>query len=218
MCQYSRYIHTRYICHQRSHNLSATHEHYFVTAATIAAEIHQAMLIAKEISLASSNAGVLSYRAGTSAAGFGALAVFIDELARKTMHASNSINQKAIAMSKLASNSAKTTSALHKFDEAITKAQNAEYVSSLDPVHAKIEKDVANESIDFAQQVRQLKRELENLKSELDVAKVLASMSQVEAVQASKEYQGPLSVNAQNIAEAALRIEKHVKHSLSLLR
>lgn len=198
--------------------MSANNDHYFVTAAAITAEIHQVMLIAKEISLASSNAGVLSYRAGTSASGFGALAVFIDELARKTMHASKSINQKAVAMSKLRSNSAKTTSALQKFGEAIDKAKMAQYVSSLAPVHAQIEKNVMNENIDFAEQVRQLKRELENLKSELDVAKVLASMSQVEAVQASIEYQGPLSVNAQNISEAALRIEKHVNHSLSLLR
>jgi hypothetical protein len=193
-----------------------TQERYFVIAATVAAELHKAMVVAEKISLASSNAGVLAARAGSSAAGFGALSQFVDELARKTVHASIKINQQAIAMSRLASNAVRTKTAYDKFSQALIIGKEAKYIDSLRPVHERIAGEANIEQADFDKHVAKLKTQLNELKRELDIAQILASMSQVEAAQANPEHQAALKDNAINIGQAAAQIEKHVIYSLSL--
>ncbi len=192
-------------------------EHYFITAACVASELHEAMLVAKRISLASSNAGVLAVKAGSNAAGFGALAVFLEELARKTVSASHSINQKAISMSRLASNAARTQSAVLKFKLARTKGAEAKFIESIDVAVENANHQSKQFDDEFTIQIQNLKSDLESLKRELDVTKVLASMSQVEAAQAGKEYSFTLRDNALSIADAANTIESHVQASLKLV-
>jgi len=190
---------------------------YFVTAAQIAAELDKAIKVAKEISLASNNARVLAVRAGADAAGFGALAEFLDQLAKKTIQASNSINIQAISISKITSNAMRTHSAKVKFDSAYVKASDSENLSSLDKSYSDIQQRIVSEQEQIRRSTIKLTRSLEELKQELEVGKVLASMSLVEASQAGNDYTSALTDNAKNIASALERIEVHVKKALSLL-
>ncbi len=187
-------------------------------AASIAAQLEKAIKVAKEISLASNNAGVLAVRAGNDAAGFGALAEFLDQLARKTIQASDEINQQAMAISKLTSNTVRTQAALEKYDVAIHKAQEYRHVKSLEPTFTAIKQEASGKNEDIGRRIKALSRRLEDLKQELDVGKVLASMSMVEASQAGKEFIEPLTDNAKNISSAIGRIEVYVNEALKLVK
>ncbi|WP_395344496.1 hypothetical protein PN836_006945 [Ningiella sp. W23] len=173
--------------------------------------------MAKEISLASNNAAVLAVRAGSDAAGFGALAEFLDQLARKTIHASDAINKQAMVISKLTSTVVKTQTAQQHFERAFDKGEGAEYLDSLQTKYSDIKNEVTNETEHIESLVRHLVRELEDLKQELEVGKVLASMSLVEASQADKAYTNQLSDNANNISSAINRIESNVGRALKLI-
>ena len=188
-----------------------------MVAANIAAHLEKAIKVAKEISLASNNAGVLAARAGSDAAGFGALAEFLDQLARKTIQASNDINKQAMKISKLTTNAERTHSAQEKYEVAFDKGKEANHIKSLDANFADINQQAKDESETIEQLSRQLSRGLEVLKQELDVGKVLASMSLVEATQANSEYSSQLTDNAKNISSAISRIEVHVGDALKLM-
>lgn len=189
------------------------------TAATIASELHKAIKVAEEISLASNNAGVLAVRAGTEAAGFGALAEFLDQTARKTIQASNNINQQAIEMSRLTSDIANAESSLSDAEkETALGDENAETATlNANSKENELKTKVSVEKADIDGKTKKLLRDLEDLKQELDVARVLASMSLVEAAQAGKEFSGQLTDNAKNIAKAIEKIDAHVCRSLSLI-
>jgi hypothetical protein len=119
-------------------------------------------------------------------------------------------------MSRLASNAVRTKTAYAKFEEALKKAEDAQYRNSLKPLYNKIKKESMAEQQEFDRHVKRLISELEDLKQELDIAKILSSMSQVEAAQANPEHQAALKDNALNIGQAAVQIEQHVVYSLSL--
>lgn len=189
-----------------------------MTAASIAAELDKAIIVAKEISLASSNAGVLAVRAGSNAAGFGALAEFLDQLARKTIQASHDINEQAMKVSRLTTNAVRTQAALEKYDDVQLKAKSAEHLESLTSSHAKIRTQVQSEADSVQQLTSKLGRQLEDLKQDLDVGRVLASMSLVEASQAGKDFSAQLTDNARNIGSAIGRIEVHVSCALDLMK
>jgi methyl-accepting chemotaxis protein len=180
--------------------------------------VDKAIIVAKEISLASNNAGVLAVRAGTDAAGFGALAEFLDQLARKTIQASNEINQQAMEISKLTTNAVRTETAAQRYEDAFEKGKDATHIDSLRHNFGDIQKQVSGEYAHITSLTNKLSRGLEVLKQELDVGKVLASMSLVEASQAGKEFTAHLTDNAKNIASAIERIEVHVNEALKLMK
>lgn len=157
-------------------------------------------------------------RAGTQAAGFGALAEFLDQLAKKVIQASHDINIKAMEISKITTHSVRTDLAREKYETAQAKASHAEFLASLSEGQQNISEQLSEENIDIAEKTKYLTRALEVLKQELDVGKVLASMSLVEASQAGKDFSAQLADNANNIASAIARIETNVTNSLQLIR
>lgn len=161
---------------------------------------------------------MLAVRAGNDAAGFGALAEFLDQLARKTIQASNEINQQAMIISKMTSNSVQSDSAIEKYNKALDTAKDYPHVDSLAPKYESIKVESNEQIEDINKRIKKLTRGLQDLKQELDVGKVLASMSLVEASQAGKEYTAPLTDNAKNIASAIERIEVHVIDALKLVK
>ena len=189
---------------------------YFVLAAVVATELHNAMLVAREISLTASNARALALRAGHGAAGFRAITDFIDELADKTIKASREINGRAVAMSRVASESVNAATALEKFEAAYKKGKDAKYLNTLDTAVERTRQQHAMGMEDFDQRVKQLTGELSELARELRTATVLAAMSRVEASQAGVEYEASLNVIAENVAEAAERIHSHVMKSQNI--
>lgn len=189
----------------------------FIIAASVAGELHRAVKVAGDISLASSNASVLATRAGSSAAGFRALAGFVQEIARKTIRSSESINKRAVTLSVLASNAVTTSDASNKFEKAYSNANGAPFQSSLNRASKHMRENKRTQEAQYTAQLKSLTSELEDLQRELEIAKVLASMSRVEASQASPEYKQQLNSNAHSISESVAKIETHIKKSLSLI-
>lgn len=193
-------------------------QQFFVSAATVAAELHKAMLVAREISLTASNARALALRAGHGAAGFRALTEFIDELARKTVAASREINGQAIAMSRTASETARSQNALDRFEVAYQKGATSAYISSIDSAYKRTRVRCDTLHQEFRKQVYKLTDQLTELGRELRTATVLAAMSRVEASASGKEFEDSLNVIASNVAEAAGKIQHHVKLSEQLFQ
>ncbi|GAB1258985.1 hypothetical protein NBRC116494_34870 [Aurantivibrio plasticivorans] len=192
------------------------HRTHFVVAAIVASELHKAMLVARQIALTASNARALALRAGQGAAGFRAITEFIDDLASKTVEASQQINGRAIVISRMASESARVEATLDSFKRAYTLAEDAEFLTSLAPAYSKIEAEHVELKGAFEQQVQGLHSDLEELSRELRTAAVLSTMSRVEASQSGKQFEQPLSVIASNVGDAAGKIQNHVRHSQQL--
>ena len=186
---------------------------YFVIAAVVAAELYRATQVARQIALTASNARSLAMRAGQGAAGFRPITDFIDELASITVRASDEINSQAIAISRIASDTARAESALERFDTTFSKAADAPYRASLDAPYRRTQSHRDSLRASFREQVASLKKHLEELAGELRTATVLAAMSRIEASQAGTQFEQPLNVVAQNVSEAAVEIQRRVKYS-----
>ncbi|PKF50797.1 chemotaxis protein [Enterovibrio nigricans] len=194
----------------------ATSESDFVTAAVVAAELFKAREIANNISLTASNARALALRAGQGAAGFRAITDFIDMLADSTVKTSDIINLKAVTISELATTLERMERSIEYYAKAAKSIEGCEHVSSiLQPLnnmreaHGKITRQ-------FYREVDRLSDLLENLSREIKTASVLSAMSRVEASQSGKEYEDGLNVVADNVSEAADKIQRHIMVSRSL--
>ncbi|WP_019606141.1 hypothetical protein [Teredinibacter turnerae] len=189
---------------------------YFVVAAEVAAELHKATMVAKDISLTASNARALALRAGHGAAGFRALTDFIDELANKTVNASGEINQRAMSVSRLASETARLKDAVARMNKAQVRAHEAPFQQTLAPVIRKTDSAYRDVQNDYDRQIFKLIADLNELARELRTATVLAAMSRVEASASGKDFEDSLNVIANNVAQAAEKIQAHVKTSQRL--
>ena len=198
--------------------MDSTHQQrtHFVVAAIVASELHKAMLVARQIALTASNARALALRAGQGAAGFRAITEFIDDLASKTVDASQQINSRAIVISRMASESARVEATLASFNRAYKLAADAPFLSSLDTAYHKVQDEHFALQREFEEQVQGLHSALEELSRELRTAAVLSTMSRVEASQSGKQFEQPLSVIASNVGDAAGRIQNHVRQSQQL--
>lgn len=191
-------------------------QNYFVIAAIVAADLHGAMRVARNISLTASNARALALRAGQGAAGFRAITDSIDELATVTVNSSRSINELASAFSRTSADVARAESALERFDWAYRSAHDSPHLSSLDQAYTRTQKNLLRLQGIFNQQAGALKTQLDELAGELRTATVLSAMSRVEASQAGAQFEGPLNSVAQNVADAAEEIQRRVRSSQQL--
>ncbi len=101
----------------------------FVTAASIAAELHQAMLEAKGLALTAKNARALPVRAGSKTVGFKAITHFIDELASHIIRQSQYISGVSEHLSHNAVALWRASTAAEKFDWIAT--QHSDHIASL---------------------------------------------------------------------------------------
>lgn len=191
-------------------------QRYFVSAAEVAGELHRAMLVARDISLTASNARALALRAGHGAAGFRAITEFIEELARKTVSASKSINADAVSMSRTASDIARTRDALERFELACQKAVGEQNAPSIERIVGETRVSLDGLEGQFNQQVRQILEQLDELGRELRTATVLSAMSRVEASTSGREFESSLNVIADGVAKASEKIRGHVSAAQQL--
>lgn len=186
---------------------------FYVVAAVVASELDKAQRISKQITLTASNARALAQRAGQGAAGFKAVTDFIDELAHKTVVASKTINNQAVAISRIGSQSAHARSARERFEKVYQLAADAPYIHSIDVAYEHTRQRCDELDREFQNLAWLLKNNLEELARELRTATVLSAMSRVEASHSGKEYEQSLNVIADNVAKAASEIDAHVKRS-----
>lgn len=188
----------------------------FVIAAEVAAELNKGMMIAKQLLLIASNARALALRAGESAAGFRPITDSIDHLVKTTLDTSKIINIKAQRLSRIATEGTRSASAIEHFQRVYVKASGASYLSSLDKVRKRNQKEFEALSTNFTKEARELHDILQSLYNELRIAQIISTMLSVEASQAHKNHHEQLNNIAHNVTELANLIQKHVQQSLTL--
>ncbi len=193
------------------------HEPIFVKSALISAHLHFATEVAKDISLTSKNARVVTVRAGQKAAGFIAITDFIEELSKVTIARSTAINTIAIKVSRIATEVERATKAQKDFNRVLSLASDADFIDSI--LEAKLNTDQAINASQqsFIELLRELEKELEDSHKQVRTANMLVSTSKIEATQ-SGEYRKSFEVIAVTLEEAANAIRHELSEAEKLLQ
>jgi hypothetical protein len=189
---------------------------YYVVSAIVAAELFHTLKDCRVINLTASNAQAASLRAGNKAVGFRALTKFIDEMAIYTMKMARHINKLAIQTSKIATATARSESALNRFDEVKRKAEGAEFADSLVGAYSRTK--VAHTALrgEFDRLVNEMRCSLEDLEQHLRSANVIASIARVEASRVDEGGSGTFFTVAETVDTMANKIKKRVNYSKNL--
>lgn len=186
----------------------------FVTAASIAAELHQAQQHARGLALTAKNARALAVRAGSKTVGFRAITQFIDELASDIIRQSQYINQLSEHMSQHAVSLWRSHMANAKI-EWIMHNKSA-HCTSLLPGQKECQQRSETLSEQLRRGLRLLEQELDESDKHIRTANLIATSSKVEAASA-EEFRGQLEVIADSISATADRIRQHLSQARQLL-
>ncbi|GGY34777.1 hypothetical protein GCM10011297_04810 [Bacterioplanes sanyensis] len=186
----------------------------FVTAASIAAQLHQAQHHARGLALTAKNARALAVRAGSKTVGFRAITQFIDELASDIIRQSQYINQLSEQVSQHAVALWRGNMADGRFDWVM--AENSEHRASLahSQRQCRLRSDELSERL--RRGLRLLEQELDESEKHIRTANLIATSSKVEAASAG-EFRGQLEVIAENINATANQIRAHLQQARQLL-
>lgn len=186
----------------------------FVTAASIAAELHQAMLEAKGLALTAKNARALAVRAGSKTVGFKAITHFIDELASDIIRQSQYINGVSEHLSQHAVALWRATMAADKF-EWIAARHNQNMDSLQEAMrHSQAQREQLAQTLHKG--MSELEQQLEEGDKHIRTANLIATSSKVEAASAG-EFRKQLEVIARNITDTANKIRAHLSRARHLL-
>ena len=174
----------------------------FVVVASIATELSDVMVVAKEISLAAANAKAIAYRAGEKARGFQPITDFINELARETIELVNEINEQASELYATTVSQYRCEQANKQFDKVLALAGEAAYAGSLKPIANQLERELEERRYQFKSQVSRLLDQLSEIMHPARAARVIAANSRIEASQAGEFLQSLLTV-AESVDKAA---------------
>lgn len=188
----------------------------FVIAARVAAHLHFATLIAKQLSLTAKNARAITARAGQQAAGFTAITGFIQELATKTIQLSQDINRIAVKIAMQATELERISLAQSCLDRVYAKADETKYIDSIANFANSTEQTENNLNGEFDIMLYQLIDLVEQIRLQIRSAEVISTMSKVEASK-SGSFEQQLKVIADNIFEAAADINKELTSAEKLL-
>ncbi len=188
----------------------------FVIAARVAAHLHFATLIAKQLSLTAKNARAITARAGQQAAGFTAITGFIQELATKTIQLSQDINRIAVKIAMQATELERINLAKNCLERVYSSSYESEFIDSISEFSDKTKQTEANLNGDFNVMLYQLIDLVEQIRMQIRSAEVISTMSKVEASK-SGAFEEQLKVIADNIFEAAANINKELISAEKLL-
>jgi methyl-accepting chemotaxis protein len=174
----------------------------FVAVASIATELSDVMVVAKEISLAAANAKAIAYRAGEKARGFQPITDFINELARETIGLVNQINEQASELYETTVSEHRHEQANRQFKRVLELGSDAAHVGSLRPVIERSEDELEEKRYQFKSQVDHLLDQLSEIMHPARAARVIAANSRIEASQAGEFLQSLLTV-AESVDKAA---------------
>lgn len=197
-------------------NNQNSEQRMFVIAARVAAHLHFATLIAKQLSLTAKNARAITARAGQQAAGFTAITGFIQELATKTIQLSQDINQIAVKIAMQATQLERIEQAQYCIDIVYKNASEAAYIDSISSFTEKTNVTQSTLNSDFSVMLFQLIDLVEQIRLQIRSAEVISTMSKVEASK-SGSFEEQLKVIADNIFDAAADINKELTSAEKLL-
>lgn len=188
----------------------------FVVAARVAAHLHFATEIAKQLSLTAKNARAITARAGQQAAGFTAITGFIQELATNTIQLSQQIDNIAVKIAMHATDLERTIQAYNSLLKVKVNAAQAPYVNSIEPFLYKAKGKADSLTHNFDSMLDQLIYLVEQTRLQIRSAEVISTMSKIEASK-SGAFEEQLKVIAVNIFEAASNIRTELESAESLL-
>lgn len=195
---------------------SSNSKEMFVIAAQVAAHLHSATNIAKQLSLTAKNARAITARAGQQAAGFTAITGFIQELATTTITLSQQIDSIAVNIAMRATDLKRTAQAHDALRKVLTTAQESAHVNSIKPFIKNSEDKATKLNSEFKKMLNTLVYLVEQIRLQIRSAAVISAMSKVEASK-SGEFEQQLKVIAQNIFDAADNIRLELVSAESLL-
>lgn len=187
-----------------------------IAAATVAAELHHAEMIAKQLTISAKNASAVVLRAGSRAAGLSVIANFYDELANKTINLARSINATAVQLSGVTVTEWRTSEAARQVKLAYEKAEQATYRESLTPFMAAIDDEYQQLDNLFKDLLRELNTKLDEVQRHMRAIDVVAVSSRLEA-QRTGEFKENLMQMAENIQSQANQIKDLVAKSIRML-
>lgn len=200
----------------RSAENISNHTHLAIAAATVAAELHHAEMIARQLTISAKNASAIVLRAGSRAAGLSVIANFYDELANKTINLARSINSTAIQLSGVTVNEWRTSVAVAEIQRAYNIAGQADYRESLVPYMQQIGHRYQALEQQFQVLLKQLNEKLDEVQQHMRAIDVVAVSSRLEA-QRTGEFKENLMQMAENIQKQANQIKEIVANSIRIL-
>lgn len=191
--------------------------HFFINAATVAAELSEVLTEAKNISLEAMNAKALVARAGDNVRTFKPITDFMVELANDTIWLVKEINREALVLSRTSLNELHSSDANQRFASAQKKAAAAQHVGTLDPIAKEAYNEHHQQAVQLRRHMRKLFELLDEIESRMLAANVVTATSRLEAATAADSYQASLEGIVIKLEKAANRI-KHIatkcRHSL----
>lgn len=193
-------------------NQTKLEESRFVALASIAAELHSVMDIAKGVSLAAKNAKYISAQAGENALGFQPITDFIDEISQQAISGVNEINKAALKLSKIAVYEQRSYNAYLRFNLVEKKYKDARYIGSLSAAMARVEKKMNTTRNEYKKSMGYLVDLLETMDGCMLSAQSIASVSRIVTSNAN-EYQAKLQIVADSLDDASSFIKRKVADS-----
>ena len=191
--------------------------HFFINAATVAAELSEVLTEAKNISLEAMNAKALVARAGDNVRTFKPITDFMVELANDTIWLVKEINREALVLSRTSLNELHSSDANLKFARAQQKAASAIHVETLDPIAKEAYNQHHHQSVQLRRHMRKLFELLDEIESRMLAANVVTATSRLEAATAADSYQASLEgivIKLEKGANRIKRIANMCRHSL----
>lgn len=192
------------------------HTRVAIAAASVAAELHHAEMIAKQLTISAKNASAIVLRAGSRAAGLSVIANFYDELANKTINLARSINGTAIHLSGVTVAEWRTSAAAAQIKKAYQLAEEAPYRHSIASCVEEVEGRYQTLDEDFQSLLKQLHEKLDEVQQYMRAIDVVAVSSRLEA-QRTGEFKENLMRMAENIQKQANQIKGLVANSIKNL-
>tara|TARA_Y100000296_G_C5132936_1_gene236576 strand:+ start:520 stop:1128 length:609 start_codon:yes stop_codon:yes gene_type:complete len=186
----------------------------FITAASVSAELHQAMTEARGLALTAKNARAVAVRAGSKTVGFRAITDFIEELASAIIAQSRVINHHAEKLSNQAVVAWQAENAITFFREV--EREKPEHLASIQPRIRECDQNLASLDHELQIGLRDLIGQIDESNKHIRTANLIATSSHVEAATAG-DFREQLEVIADNIRKTADRIASHLHRANSLL-
>lgn len=192
------------------------HTKITIAAATVAAELFHAEVIAKQLTISAKNAAAIVLRAGSQAAGLSVISSYYDELASKTITLARSINVTAVQLSMVSVTEWRTSAVVQQVNRAKNMLSDPDMIESVAALEAKVELELVHFANDFQKLLKALYEQLDEVQRNMRAIDVIAVTSRLEAQQTGDFKEGLMQM-ANSIQRQANEIKDHVSKSVSLL-
>ena len=191
--------------------MSVTKSHpSFLIAALLAGRLYRVLIIAKTMSISSSNAKAISIRGGDKTAGFKPITEFISDMAKDSISISAKINSMTLKFSITAVSENRALDALRDFNRVIEILDENSSKDSLKPsisnLHEKIT-DLKGQQKVFCKNLASM---FDEITQKIRAAKIIVTNSRTEASRAG-EYQSNLFSIADDLELCSEAIGKEIK-------